>query len=301
MTQKLSFRFYNDREIRAVWDETARQWLFSVADIVGAVTDSVNPRKYWSVLKTRLKQSHPELTTKCSQLKMVSSDGKRYLTDCLPQKEMLALLEAIPGRNAVPVLKWFTYSEDTIDGKSRNKAYALFESGLLSSMKPGTVQCLQQIHAYLFGGLYDFAGQIRTVNISKGNFTFAPAMFLANSLAQIERMPEATFEDVIGKYVEMNVAHPFREGNGRSTRIWLDLMLRKNLKQCIDWSRVNKREYLEAMTESPADSTKTRELLRQALTDRIDDREMFMKGIDYSYYYESDDAALEPSDLKQKG
>lgn len=301
MTQKLSFRFYNDREIRAVWDETARQWLFSVADIVGAVTDSVNPRKYWSVMKTRLKQSHPELTTKCSQLKMVSSDGKRYLTDCLPQKEMLALLEAIPGRNAVPFLKWFTYSEDTIDGKSRNKAYALFESGLLSSMKPGTVQCLQQIHAYLFGGLYDFAGQIRTVNISKGNFTFAPAMFLANSLAQIERMPEATFEDVIGKYVEMNVAHPFREGNGRSTRIWLDLMLRKNLKQCIDWSRVNKREYLEAMTESPADSTKIRELLRQALTDRIDDREMFMKGIDYSYYYESDDAALEPSDLKQKG
>lgn len=301
MTQKLSFRFNNDREIRAVWDETARQWLFSVADIVGAVTDSVNPRKYWSVLKTRLKQSHPELTTKCSQLKMVSSDGKRYLTDCLPQKEMLALLEAIPGRNAVPFLKWFTYSEDTIDGKSRNKAYALFESGLLSSMKPGTVQCLQQIHAYLFGGLYDFAGQIRTVNISKGNFTFAPAMFLANSLAQIERMPEATFEDIIGKYVEMNVAHPFREGNGRSTRIWLDLMLRKNLKQCIDWSRVNKREYLEAMTESPADSTKIRELLRQALTDRIDDREMFMKGIDYSYYYESDDAALEPSDLKQKG
>ncbi len=301
MTQKLSFRFYNDREIRAVWDETARQWLFSVADIVGAVTDSVNPRKYWSVMKTRLKQSHPELTTKCSQLKMVSSDGKRYLTDCLPQKEMLALLEAIPGRNAVPFLKWFTYSEDTIDGKSRNKAYALFESGLLSSMKPGTVQCLQQIHAYLFGGLYDFAGQIRTVNISKGNFTFAPAMFLANSLAQIERMPEATFEDIIGKYVEMNVAHPFREGNGRSTRIWLDLMLRKNLKQCIDWSRVNKREYLEAMTESPADSTKIRELLRQALTDRIDDREMFMKGIDYSYYYESDDAALEPSDLKQKG
>ena len=300
MTQKLSFRFYNDREIRAAWDEAARQWLFSVADIVGAVTDSVNPRKYWSVLKTRLKRSHPELTTKCSQLKMVSSDGKRYLTDCLPQKEMLSLLEAIPGRNAVAFIKWFTYSEDTIDGKSRNKAYLLFESGLLSSMKPGTIQCLQQIHAYLFGGLYDFAGQIRTVNISKGNFAFAPAMFLANSLAQIEKMPEATFEDIIRKYVEMNVAHPFREGNGRSTRIWLDLMLKKNLKQCIDWSRVNKREYLEAMTESPSDSTKIHELLRQALTDRIDDREMFMKGIDYSYYYESNDAALEPSDVKQK-
>lgn len=297
MSQKLSFRFYNDREIRAVWDDAAKQWLFSVADIVGAVTESANPRKYWSVLKTRLKQSHPELTTKCSQLKMVSSDGKRYLTDCLPQKEMLALIEAIPGRNAVPFIKWFTYSEDTIDGKSRSKAYALFESGLLANMKPGTVQCLQQIHAYLFGGLYDFAGQIRTVNISKGNFTFAPAMFLVNSLAQIEKMPELTFEDIISKYVEMNVAHPFREGNGRSTRIWLDLMLKKNLKRCVDWSQVNKKEYLEAMTESPADSTRIRELLRSALTDKIDDREMFMKGIDYSYYYESDDAALEPPDL----
>ena len=288
MSQKLSFRFYNDREVRAVWDDGTKQWLFSVADIVGAVTESTNPRKYWTVLKTRLKQTHPELTTKCSQLKMVSSDGKRYLTDCLPQKEMLALIEAIPGKNAVPFIKWFTYSEDTIDGKSRSKAYALFESGLLASMKPGTVQCLQQIHAYLFGGLYDFAGQIRTVNISKGNFTFAPAMFLANSLAQIEKMPEATFEDIIGKYVEMNVAHPFREGNGRSTRIWLDLMLKKNLKRCVDWSQVNKKEYLEAMTESPADSTRIRELLRSALTDKIDDREMFMKSIDYSYYYERD-------------
>lgn len=300
MSQKLSFRFYNGREIRAAWDETDSQWWFAVVDIVGAVTESANPRKYWSVLKTRLKQSHPELTTKCSQLKMVSSDGKRYLTDCLPQKEMLALIEAIPGRNAVPFLKWFTYSEDTIDGKSRSKAYALFESGLLANMKPGTVQCLQQIHAYLFGGLYDFAGQIRTVNISKGNFTFAPAMFLANSLAQIEKMPELTFEDIISKYVEMNVAHPFREGNGRSTRIWLDLMLKKNLKRCVDWSQVNKKEYLEAMTESPADSTRIRELLRSALTDKIDDREMFMKGIDYSYYYESDDAALEPPDLNSK-
>lgn len=295
-----SLRFYNDREIRAIWDDGAKQWLFSVADIVGAVTESANPRKYWSVLKTRLKQSHPELTTKCSQLKIVSSDGKRYLTDCLPQKEIQALLEAIPDRNAMPFLKWFTYSEDTIDGKSRSKAYALFEGGILASMKPGAVQCLQQIHAYLFGGLYDFAGQIRTVNISKGNFTFAPAMFLANSLTQIEKMPEATFEDIISKYVEMNVAHPFREGNGRSTRIWLDLMLKRTLRRYVDWSQVNKNEYLEAMTESPADSTRIRELLRSALTDKIDDREMFMKGIDYSYYYESDDAALEPTDLNSK-
>ena len=124
-------------------------------------------------------------------------------------------------------------------------------------------------------------------------------MFLANSLSQIEKMPEKTFDEIISKYVEMNVAHPFREGNGRSTRIWLDLLLKKKLKKCIDWSKINKNDYLQAMTESPADSTKIRELLRNALTDKIDDREIFMKGIDYSYYYESDDAALEPSDIRQ--
>ena len=294
MTQKLSFRFYNDREIRAVWDEEDSQWWFAVVDIIGAVSGSVDAHNYWYVLKNRLKKAGNETLTKCKGFKLVASDGKRRLTDCLPQKEMLALIEAIPGKNAVPFIKWFTYSEDTIDGKSRSKAYALFESGLLASMKPGTLQCLQQIHAYLFGGLYDFAGQIRTVNISKGNFTFAPAMFLANSLAKIEKMPETTFDEIISKYVEMNVAHPFREGNGRSTRIWLDLMLKARLKRCVDWSQINKTAYLEAMTESPADSSKIRVLLRHALTDKINDREMFMKGIDYSYYYESDDAALEP-------
>ncbi|MCQ2377982.1 MAG: Fic family protein [Victivallaceae bacterium] len=297
MTQKVSFRFYNDREIRAVWDEADSQWWFAVVDIVGAVSGSVDAHNYWYVLKNRLKRADNETLTKCKGFKLVASDGKRRLTDCLPQKEMLALLEAIPGKNAVPFIKWFTYSEDTIDAQSRSKAYALFESGLLTSMIPGTVQCLQQIHAYLFGGLYDFAGQIRTVNISKGNFTFAPAMFLADSLAQIEKMPESTFDEIISKYVEMNVAHPFREGNGRSTRIWLDLMLKSRLQRCVDWSQVNKKTYLEAMTESPADSTKIRALLLNALTDKINDREMFMKGIDYSYYYESDDATLEPPEI----
>ena len=295
MSNKISFRFFNDKEVRAVWDETDNQWWFAVADIVGILTESTNPRKYWTVLKTRLKKEHSELTTNCSQLKMIASDGKRYLTDCLSQKDILALVEVLPSKNAVSFIKWFTNSEDTIDGRSRSKAYALFESGLLESMKPGTVKCLQQIHAYLFGGLYDFAGQIRTVNISKGNFTFAPAMFLANSLEQIEKMPENTFDEIISKYVEMNVAHPFREGNGRSTRIWLELMLKKNLRKSVDWSQINKKDYLDAMTESPADNARIRTLLINALTDRINDREMFMKGIDYSYYYESDDSSLEPS------
>ena len=288
MSNKISIRFFNDREVRAAWDDSANQWLFSVADIVGVLTESVNPRKYWSVLKSRLKKTNPELTTNCSQLKMTASDGKRYLTDCLSQQDILILIEHIPSRHAAKFIKWFTYSDDTIDGKSRTKAYALFESGILSSMEPGTVKCLQQIHAYLFGGLYEFAGQIRDKNISKGGFTFANALYFSTILPNIENMPEASFEEIINKYVEMNVAHPFMEGNGRSTRIWLDLMLKRSLKQCIDWSLVNKNAYLEAMRKSVVDSSDLKALLKIALTDKINDREMFMKGIDYSYYYESD-------------
>ena len=200
----------------------------------------------------------------------------------------MELAKNFPNRNAAKFLDWFLYSENTIDGQSRKKAYALFESGLLASLEPGTVKCLQQIHAYLFGGLYDFAGQIRSKNISKGGFTFANALYFGTILPGIERMPETSFEEIIDKYVEMNIAHPFMEGNGRSTRIWLDLMLKRSLKKCVDWSRVEKRSYLDAMRESVTDSGPLKTLLRPALTDRIDDREMFMKGIDYSYYYEDD-------------
>ena len=288
MSTKISIRFFNDREVRAAWDDSSNQWLFSAADIVGVLTESVNPRKYWSVLKTRLKKAHPELTTNCSQLKMTASDGKRYLTDCYSQQDILLLVEFIPSRHAAKFIKWFTYSDDTIDGKSRTKAYTLFESGILATLEPGTIKCLQQIHAYLFGGLYEFAGQIRDKNISKGGFSFANARYFSTILPNIESMPETTFEEIVDKYVEMNVAHPFMEGNGRSTRIWLDLMLKRTLKKCIDWSKVNKKEYLDAMRKSVADSSDLKKLLEPALTGKIDDREMFMKGIDYSYYYESD-------------
>ena len=288
MSNKISIRFFNDREVRAAWDDSANQWLFSVADIVGVLTESVNPRKYWSVLKSRLKKTNPELTTNCSQLKMTASDGKRYLTDCLTQQDILILIEHIPNRHAAKFIKWFTYSDDTIDGKSRTKAYALFESGLLASMEPGTVKCLQQIHAYLFGGLYDFAGQLRDKNISKGGFKFANALYLEENLKSIEKMPESTLEEIVQKYVEMNVAHPFMEGNGRATRIWLDLILKKNLGKCVDWSGIDKAKYLEAMKKSPFSSNEIFSLIQNDLTDKINDRELFMKGIDYSYYYEEE-------------
>lgn len=176
--------------------------------------------------------------------------------------------------------------DNSLDGQSKKKAYDLFDSGLMNSLEPGTIQCLQQIHAYIFGGLYDFAGQIRTKNISKGGFSFANAIHLHQSLKNIEQMPEATFDEIADKYVEMNVAHPFMEGNGRSTRIWLDLMLKHSLKKCVDWSQIDKNSYLDAMRRSVVDSAPIKALLGGALTEKIDDRETFMKGIDYSYYYE---------------
>ena len=159
----------------------------------------------------------------------------------------------------------------------------------MKSLEPGSIKCLQQIHAYLFGGLYEFAGQIRTKNISKGGFTFANALHFSTILPTIEKMPETTFEEIADKYVEMNVAHPFMEGNGRSTRIWLDLMFRRSLKRCVDWSKIDKNDYLNAMRNSVIDSSDIKKLLESALTDKINDRETFMKGIDYSYYYEQEE------------
>ena len=285
---KQSIRFYHDHEVRAVWDEEHSKWWFSVLDIVGAITESANPRKYWSVLKNRLKKSGNELTTRCSQLKLTAADGKKYATDCFLQDDILEVVKVIPSKKTTEFLEWFTYSDNTIDGRSKKKAYTFIESNLVADKDVGTVKALQQIHAYIFGGLYDFAGKIRTKTISKGNTLFCLAEYLPQNLKTIEQMPENTFDEIVDKYVEMNVAHPFMEGNGRSTRIWLDLIFKKRLGMCVDWSKIDKNDYLSAMVESQMDSSRIRLLLKQALTDKIDDREIFMKGIDYSYYYEQE-------------
>ena len=169
---------------------------------------------------------------------------------------------------------------------SKTKALQLFENGTLDKMQAGSFQSLADIHKTLFEDIYSFAGQIRTVNLAKGNFRFAPVMYLHAALEHIEKMPQSTFDEIIEKYVEMNVAHPFREGNGRATRIWLDVILKKELNKVIDWNAVDKNDYLLAMERSPIKDIEIKYLLRQALTDRVDDREVFMKGIDTSYYYE---------------
>ncbi len=169
---------------------------------------------------------------------------------------------------------------------SKSKALDLFEKGLLDLFEVGTFEGLAQIHKYLFEEIYDFAGQVRTVNIAKGNFRFAPVLYLQAALERISQMPQSTFDEIIEKYVEMNVAHPFREGNGRSSRLWLDAILKKELRQVIDWSQVNKEDYLLAMERSPVKDLEIKVLLKAALTDKINDREIYMKGVDASYHYE---------------
>ena len=246
---KISFRFYKDHEVRAIWDEENSKWWFSVQDVVGAINDQFDYKKnrnYWKYLKTKLRKEGNELVSATNQLKLRAADGKRY-------------------------------DMDVLDAEADKDV--------------GKVKALQQIHAYLFGGLYDFAGKIRTKTISKGNTLFCLAEYLHDNLKTIEQMPETTFDEIVDKYVEMNVAHPFMEGNGRSTRIWLDMIFKKQMKMRVDWSKIDKKDYLDAMIASHMDSTRIRELLKQALTDKIDDREIFMKGIDYSYYYEQEDEA----------
>lgn len=169
---------------------------------------------------------------------------------------------------------------------SKKKAMELFESGLFNKLEPGKFSSLQAIHKYLFDEIYDFAGHVRTVNLAKGNFRFAPVMYLQAALENIDKMPQSTFDEIVEKYVEMNIAHPFREGNGRSTRIWLDLIFRAELHKVVDWSHIDKEDYLLAMERSPIRDIEIKHLLKNALTDDVDNREVYMKGIDHSYYYE---------------
>ena len=289
---KISIRFFKDYKVRAVWDEENSKWWFSVLDIVGAINqqdDHEKNRNYWKYLKAKLRKDQSEVVSDTTQLKLTATDGKKYNTDVISQTGVEELAKSIRNQQAMAFLDWFKYSENSIDGRSKKKAYTLIEGNLVADKDVGTVKALQQIHAYIFGGLYDFAGKIRTKTISKGNTIFCLAEHLYNYLQTVEKMPENTLDEIIDKYVEMNAAHPFMEGNGRSTRIWLDLILKKQLGLCVDWSKVGKKEYLNAMIESQMDSTHVKKLLKQALTDKINDREIFMKGIDYSYYYEQND------------
>ena len=289
MAVKYSIRFYKDKEVRAIWDEDNSKWWFSVIDVIWILNDEddyTKIRNYRKYLKDKLKKEKSQVVSDTNQLKMMAPDGKFRLTDVMDWDWIILLAKNFPNNKAKDFLDWFLYSENSIDGQSRKKAYALFENNLIQNEDIWTIKSLKQIHAYLFWWLYDFAWKIRQKNISKWGFRFATAEFLDNTLHQIELMPENTFDEIINKYVEMNIAHPFMEWNWRTTRIWLDLIFKKRLKKCVDWSQINKNDYLNAMVESVSNPTKINKLIKGALTDKIDDRDVFMKWIDYSYYYE---------------
>ncbi len=282
---KSSLRLFLNKRIRAVWDDDDSKWWYSSIDVVFALTNSKNPRIYWNAIKRR----HPELNTFCRQRKLYADDGKKYLSDVLDENGVKKLGFILPSKNNADFQSWIEGHLDPIDEQSKRKAHTLFKSEILDFSCVGKTKLLKQIHAYLFEGIYDFAGKIRTKTISKGGFMFANGDFLPQVLKDIDKMPDNTFPEILDKYIEMNIAHPFMEGNGRSTRIWLDLLLKARIQQCVDWSKIEKNDYLSAMKESPVNPKPIFDLLNNALTDDINNREIFMSGIDCSYYYEEEE------------
>ena len=281
---KHSIRYFNNKPVRAVWDNDNSMWWYSAVDFILILIDPNSPRRYWNNVKVR----NPELSPFCGQLKLFADDGKKYLSDVINEEGVRMLLTIIPSKYKKAILDWIKGLLDPIDEQSKKKAYDFYKTELIEKEEIGKTVALQKIHAYLFEGLYPFAGNIRTKTISKGGFVFANADFLPQVLKDIDKMPDDTFPEIVDKYIEMNIAHPFMEGNGRSTRIWLDLLLKERLQKCIDWSKIEKDAYLCAMKESPVNPKPIFNLLNNALTNDINNREIFMKGIDYSYYYEEE-------------
>ena len=282
---KHSIRYFNNKPIRAVWDNENSLWWYSAVDFIEVLVEPNSPRRYWNNVKVR----NPELSPFCGQLKLYADDDKKYLSDVISEEGVRLLLTIIPSKYKKAIQDWIKGLLDPIDEQSKKKAYDFYKTELIENDEIGKAIALKKIHAYLFEGLYPFAGKIRTKTISKGGFTFANGDFLPQVLNDIDKMPDNTFQEIVDKYIEMNVAHPFMEGNGRSTRIWLDLLLINRLSKCIDWSKIEKKDYMDAMKASPVKPGPIHELLNYALTDNIDDRELFFKGIDCSYYYEEEE------------
>ena len=282
---KHSIRYFNNKPVRAVWDNENSMWWYSAVDFIAILVEPNSPRRYWNNVKVR----NPELSPFCGQLKLYADDGKKYLSDVINEEGVRLVLTIIPSKYKKAIQDWIKGLLDPIDEQSKKKAYGFYKTELLEEDEIGKTVALQKIHAYLFEGLYPFAGKIRTKTISKGGFTFANGDFLPQVLKDIDKMPDNTFDEIVDKYIEMNIAHPFMEGNGRSTRIWLNLLLINRLSKCVDWSKIEKSDYMGAMRASPVDPKPIHRLLSDALTDNINDRELFLKGIDCSYYYEEEE------------
>ncbi len=227
-----------------------------------------------------------QLSSICGQLKLYADDGEKYLSDVINEQGIRLLLAIIPSKYKTQILDWISGLLDPIDEQSKRKAYQLYKTDLIDDVEIRKTISLQKIHAYLFEGLYEFAGKIRTKTISKGGFVFANGDYLPQTLSQVDGMPQSTFDEIVEKYVEMNIDHPFMDGNDRATRIWLDLIFIKEMKRCVDWSKIDKNDFFDAMKHSPYSDQKIKVVLKDALSSDIDNRELFTKGIDTSYYYE---------------
>lgn len=281
---KHSIRYFNNKPVRAVWDNDNFSWWYSAVDLITILVEPNSSRRYWNNVKVR----NPELSPFCGQLKLFAGDGKKYLSDVINEEGVRLLLTIIPSKYKKAIQDWIKGLLDPIDEQSKKKAYDFYKTELIEENEIGKTISLQKIHAYLFEGLYPFAGKIRIKTISKGGFTFANGDFLPQILEEIDKMPDNTFDEIVDKYIEMNIAHPFMEGNGRATRMWLDLLLKHRLNKCIDWSKIDKENYLSAMKKSPTNSKPLFNLLYSALTDDINNKNTFLKGVDYSYYYEEE-------------
>ena len=279
---KHSIRYFNNKEVRAVWDNGKSMWWYSAVDFIDILVEPNSARRYWNNVKAR----NPELSPFCGQLKLYAKDNKKYISDVINEEGVRLLLTIIPSKYKKQIQDWIQGMLDPIDEQSKKKAYDFYKTNLIENDEIGKTISLQKIHSYLFEGLYPFAGKIRTKTISKGGFTFANGDFLPQILSTLDMMKDSTFDEIVHKYIEMNIAHPFMEGNGRATRIWLDMLFIDRLGKCVDWSIINKDDYLKAMKKSPIDSKPIYNLLKNALTNDIENRELFIKGIDYSYYYE---------------
>ena len=279
---KHSIRYFNKKEVRAIWDYDKSMWWYSAVDFINILVEPNSPRRYWNNVKVR----NPELSPFCGQLKLYSSDNNKYLSDVINEDGVRKLLTIIPSKYKKQIQDWILGMLYPIDEQIKKKAYEFYQTNLIEDEEIGKTISLQKIHAYIFEGLYSFAGQIRTRTLSKDGFVFANGQFLPQVLKDIDNMPDSSYEEIVNKYVEMNIAHPFMEGNGRATRIWLDLLFKERLHKCVDWSKIDKDDYMYAMKKSPVDPKPIHSLLEKALTSEIDSREVFIKGIDCSYYYE---------------
>ena len=278
-------RYFNHKPVRAFWDNDKSTWWYSAVDFVSVLIEPNSPRRYWNNIKVR----NSDLVPFCGQQKLYAEDGKQYLSDVINEEGVRLLLTIIPSKYQKAIHRQIEALLSSKEEQSKFKAYDFFVSELIEDKEIGQTIALRKIHAYLFEGLYSFAGKIRTTNISKGKFTFTNWDFLPQFLKNVDRMPDNSFFQIVDKYIEMNNGHPFIEGNGRATRIWLDLLLKARLKKCINWQKIEKDIYLDAMAASPTNPDPLCRVLSSALTDDINNLDIFREGINYSYYYEEKD------------